>query len=167
MLRTRGPTRIDEAIMEKLLNVVDDPLFESSPINSEQADPRDRFVDGRFIIAPDRLDNVTHQKPAYAIRLDGGNRALLFPIPSGRLAGRAIRDTVANQDVAPAEDLTAQEAEAAPVCACEEVTALGAPTRSVTRPHGIIPRTRAARSTSRWSQSMNTAVLDEIGIGRP
>ena len=46
VLRTRGPTRIDIGIMEKLLNVVDNPLFEVSRIISEQANPRDRFVDG-------------------------------------------------------------------------------------------------------------------------
>jgi len=136
VLRTRGPTRIDIGIMEKLLNVVDNPLFEVSRISSEQANPRDRFVDGRFMTGPDSSDDVTQQEAAYAIGLDVGNRAVLFAIPSGHFARRAIRNAITNQDVAQAEDVTAQDAETAPVCERQEITALGTHNRRVALPHG-------------------------------
>jgi hypothetical protein len=44
MLRTRGPARIYKRVVQRLLNVVNNPLFEVGCIISEHPDPGDRLL---------------------------------------------------------------------------------------------------------------------------
>jgi len=112
MLWTRWPARINERVMETLLNVVNNTLLEVGRIITEYSDPSDRFLDGRLVTAPDSFNEIMHKEPKHAICVSLGNQ--VFPTPSGDIARRAVRYAVPNQDVAPTENLMAQDAETAP-----------------------------------------------------
>ena len=65
MNRARGPRRIDELVVQSLLDIVNDVLFVLGDVNSEQAKPgsglhRDRgiFADGRAQIHVDQTQQA-------------------------------------------------------------------------------------------------------------
>ena len=136
MLWTRWPARIHERVMETLLNVVNNTLLEVSWIISEYSDPSDCFLDGWLLTAPESFNEIMHKEPKHAICVSLGNQ--IFPTPSGDIARRAVRYAVPNQDVAPAEDLMAHDAETAPGVERQYITALRTGTGSVTLPHVLV-----------------------------
>ena len=136
MLWTCRPARIYERVVNKLLNVVNNTLLEVGRIIGEYSDPSDRFLDGWLLTASDSFDEIMQQEPKHATCVSFGNQ--VFPTPSGDIARRAVRYAVPNQDVAPAQDLMADDAEAAPSIEREQITALRTGTGSGTLPHVIV-----------------------------
>lgn len=67
MLRTRRPARIDERVVETLLNIVNHTPFEVDRIVGEQPGSSDRFLDGRLLTRPDRSCQITPKEPTYAL----------------------------------------------------------------------------------------------------
>ena len=59
MLRTGWPGRVDECVVQILLNVVNDPLLEIRGIVGEHSNAVDRFLNGRFVAPAHRLWKVS------------------------------------------------------------------------------------------------------------
>ena len=139
MVRVLGalrPTRVDEGVMQKLLHVVNNPLFEINWILREHAQAGNRFSHHLLMARTEGRNEILFKQESHTLCVRRGDRTLLFPAPSEFLAGRAIRHAIANDHVTPAEHLKADDAKAEIVQRPRTLPALRADKRGVTLPHG-------------------------------
>jgi hypothetical protein len=110
MLGTRRPARIHERVMEILLNIIDNLLFELFRIVTEHAASSNRLLDRRLVVLPKSHEKVVAEQPDQTVRVRLRDGAFFFPATSDFIARCAVRDAVANLNVALAEHLSTDDA---------------------------------------------------------
>ena len=113
MIRTSGPTRIDEAVVDVLLHVVDDSLLEISDIVGEQADAGCSLLHNRLVAGADCPGKVLPYQPHYACIVCIRNAAGLFPIPAPFVTARTAPHAAPKYQVTPTEEPPAEKAQSA------------------------------------------------------
>src|SRR5436190_23728105 len=136
VLGTWRPARIDKCVVQPLLNVFDNSQLEVNRIIAELPNPGGRLFQLRFVTRPDRLDEISSKESKHPVHLALGD--LLFPTAPNDIAGRTVGHAVANRDVAGAKELTAHDAEVAPVGKRQLLLALSTRGGPVNLPHNLI-----------------------------
>ena len=131
---TSRPTRVGEAVVHELLHVVNDALFEVCGIGSEQASSGDRLFDRGLVSRSNGVCEVNHEQATQTVRVRSRHRALLFYAWAGPDARAAIRHTLLNDEVSPAEQLTTNDAEIA-IERPKNLSTFEASSRLVNGPH--------------------------------
>lgn len=138
MLRTPGPTRIDKAVVDVLLNVIDDALLEIIRIVGEQTDAGCRFVDDELVTGADRPGKVLSYQLDDACVVRIPNTAELFTIAPPFVTLRATLETLPNQQVFPAKGPPAERAKRAGRKVDQAFAAFGAFGRGRVRVHRFL-----------------------------
>lgn len=139
MLGTCRPARIHESVVEKLLNVVNNPLFEVLCVISEHSDASNRLLHGRFVSTPNGLNEIVPKQAHQTVCVHLGNWPFLFPTSSDYIARRAVCYAITNLNVALAKDLMTHDAQAAPPIERERIAAFRTSNGSVNLPHDWFP----------------------------
>ena len=137
MVGTCWPARVDERVMEMLLNVVDDPLLEIRRIVREHSDAADRFVDDRFVARTNGLSKILPQQTSDTVCSRLQDRPVLLPVPSDLLACRAVCHAGPKDEVPTTERPAAHDTHAEIIERLDEFRALSTTERSVTLPHVV------------------------------
>ena len=140
MVGTGRPARIHKGVVEKLLNVVNNLLFEVLWTISEYPDASHCLLDDRLVIAPNGLEEIVPEQANQTLGVRLANRAIFFPISPDFLARPTVRDSIADPNVARAKDLLTDDAHAARVIERDRLVATRTDTGSVTLPHARSPR---------------------------
>lgn len=67
MRRTGGPARIDKRVMDKLLNLVDNPLFKVLWIGTGHPEASNRLTHRCFVPAPNGLHEIAVEQANHAV----------------------------------------------------------------------------------------------------
>src|SRR4051794_16835716 len=105
MLWTRRPAGVDKGVVQKLLNVVNNLLFEDFRVINEHADTSSRLLHGELVTWPDGFIDVVAKKADKAAHGVLGNRPLFSATPANWRARRAVRHAMTNLNVTPAKQL--------------------------------------------------------------
>ena len=136
MLGTGGPTRVDEPVMQTLLNVVNDALLEIRRIDRQHANAGDCLLNLRFVTTANGLDEILFQQVSHTVCIRLGDRGLSLQVPAGLLAGGAVGHAATNDQVGTAECLEANDAHADIFDRPKRPLALRTGQRSIALPHG-------------------------------
>lgn len=112
MIRASRPRGVHEAVMEVLLNVVHDLLLEIGRAVAEQTNTRRGLFHDRFVARSDSVRNVLCQQRHDAGLVRVRDAARLFLRPSTLVAGSTVRNTLPDGQMASAEQVPTENAEA-------------------------------------------------------